>query len=169
MLASQNTNDVNKRRGGVPNGCQYQHIRCKVHMTIQKESGSRVFSSVPSGTDTSIMILYAEPKFVWKDDVELMHHCYCRVNTYLALVRHWALQSCPLPRDAEVYVTPLKCRHFKTLCSFVINSLLHSVAFSQRSSSPRLTEDETFNDSDIIHNLINYEDGEEEQDSLKED
>ncbi|GFU13895.1 transposable element Tcb1 transposase [Trichonephila clavipes] len=34
----------------------------------------------------------------------------------------------------------------------------HSVAFSQRSSSPRLIEDETFNDSDIINNLINYED-----------
>ncbi|GFY34870.1 hypothetical protein TNCV_154431 [Trichonephila clavipes] len=34
----------------------------------------------------------------------------------------------------------------------------HSVAFSQRSSSPRLIEGGTFNDSDIINNLINYED-----------
>ncbi|GFU37323.1 hypothetical protein TNCV_4273111 [Trichonephila clavipes] len=37
----------------------------------------------------------------------------------------------------------------------------HSVAFSQRSSSPRLIEDETFNDSDIINDLKNYEDGQE--------
>ncbi|GFT18986.1 uncharacterized protein TNCV_3212211 [Trichonephila clavipes] len=37
----------------------------------------------------------------------------------------------------------------------------HSVALSQRSSSPRLIEDETFNDSDIINNLINYEEGQE--------
>ncbi|GFW55605.1 uncharacterized protein TNCV_119891 [Trichonephila clavipes] len=37
----------------------------------------------------------------------------------------------------------------------------HSVALSQRSSSPCLIEDETFNDSDIINNLINYEDGQE--------
>ncbi|GFV88571.1 uncharacterized protein TNCV_1243811 [Trichonephila clavipes] len=45
----------------------------------------------------------------------------------------------------------------------------HSVAFSQRSSSPRLIEDETFNDSDIINNLIDYEDRQEEPDSLRED
>ncbi|GFW41121.1 DUF5641 domain-containing protein [Trichonephila clavipes] len=32
---------------------------------------------------------------------------------------------------------------------------------SQRFRSPRLIEDETFNGSDIINNLINYEDGEE--------
>ncbi|GFV35369.1 transposable element Tcb1 transposase [Trichonephila clavipes] len=31
-----------------------------------------------------------------------------------------------------------------------------SVAFSQRASSPRLIEDETFNDSDVINNLIDY-------------
>ncbi|GFX39928.1 uncharacterized protein TNCV_2646911 [Trichonephila clavipes] len=37
----------------------------------------------------------------------------------------------------------------------------HSVAVSQRSSSPRLIEDETFNDSDIISNSIDYEDGQE--------
>ncbi|GFU39415.1 uncharacterized protein TNCV_3454571 [Trichonephila clavipes] len=37
----------------------------------------------------------------------------------------------------------------------------HSVAFSQHSSNLRLIEDETFNDSDIINNLINYEDGQE--------
>ncbi|GFY35487.1 uncharacterized protein LOC103524116 [Trichonephila clavipes] len=45
----------------------------------------------------------------------------------------------------------------------------HSVAFSQRSSSPRLNEDDTFNDSDIINNLIDYEDGPEEPDSLRVD
>ncbi|GFX43420.1 uncharacterized protein TNCV_4874401 [Trichonephila clavipes] len=37
----------------------------------------------------------------------------------------------------------------------------HSVAFPQRSSSPRLIEDETFNYSDFINNLIDYEDGQE--------
>ncbi|GFX00459.1 uncharacterized protein TNCV_2091091 [Trichonephila clavipes] len=46
---------------------------------------------------------------------------------------------------------------------------LKSVAFSQRSSSPRLIEDETFNDSDINNNLIDYEDGQEEPDSLRAD
>ncbi|GFV65101.1 uncharacterized protein TNCV_2304081 [Trichonephila clavipes] len=45
----------------------------------------------------------------------------------------------------------------------------HSVAFSQRSSSTRLIEDETFNDSDIINNLIDYKDGQEEPDSLRAD
>ncbi|GFS91546.1 beta-scruin [Trichonephila clavipes] len=42
-----------------------------------------------------------------------------------------------------------------------------SIAFSQRSSSTRLIEDEIFNDSDIINNLIDYEDGHEELDSLR--
>ncbi|GFX50002.1 hypothetical protein TNCV_2374911 [Trichonephila clavipes] len=36
-------------------------------------------------------------------------------------------------------------------------------------SSPRLIEDETFNDSDIKNNLIDYEDGLEEPDSLRGD
>ncbi|GFX68073.1 uncharacterized protein TNCV_921741 [Trichonephila clavipes] len=44
----------------------------------------------------------------------------------------------------------------------------HSVAFSPRSSSPRLIEDESFNNSDIISNLIDYEDG-QEPDSLRAD
>ncbi|GFS75325.1 uncharacterized protein TNCV_719861 [Trichonephila clavipes] len=46
---------------------------------------------------------------------------------------------------------------------------VHSVAFSQRSSSPLLIEDETFNDSDIINNLMDYEDRQEEPDSLRVD
>ncbi|GFW89897.1 uncharacterized protein TNCV_2979931 [Trichonephila clavipes] len=45
----------------------------------------------------------------------------------------------------------------------------HSVAFSQRSSSPHLLEEETFNDSDIINNLMENEDGQEEPDSLRAD
>ncbi|GFX20896.1 uncharacterized protein TNCV_79511 [Trichonephila clavipes] len=45
----------------------------------------------------------------------------------------------------------------------------HSVAFSQRSSSSRLIEDETFNDSDIFNNFIDYEDGQEKPDSLRAD
>ncbi|GFT82371.1 uncharacterized protein TNCV_2388691 [Trichonephila clavipes] len=45
----------------------------------------------------------------------------------------------------------------------------YSVAFSQRSNSPRLIEDETLNDNDIIHKLKDYEDGQEEPDSLRVD
>ncbi|PRD23359.1 UNVERIFIED_CONTAM: hypothetical protein NCL1_46560 [Trichonephila clavipes] len=41
--------------------------------------------------------------------------------------------------------------------------------FSQRTSSTHLPEDETFNDSGIINNLIDYEDGQEEPDSLTAD
>ncbi|GFS90720.1 uncharacterized protein TNCV_3771431 [Trichonephila clavipes] len=44
----------------------------------------------------------------------------------------------------------------------------HYVAFSQPSSSPCLIEDETFYDSDIINNLIDYEDG-QELDTLRAD
>ncbi|GFS47130.1 uncharacterized protein TNCV_2053111 [Trichonephila clavipes] len=44
-----------------------------------------------------------------------------------------------------------------------------SVATSQRFGSPRLIEDETFNDSVIINNLIDYEDGQEGPDSLRVD
>ncbi|GFV54100.1 uncharacterized protein TNCV_5119351 [Trichonephila clavipes] len=43
----------------------------------------------------------------------------------------------------------------------------YSVAFCKRSSSPLLIEDETFNDSHIINNLIDYEDGQEKPDSLR--
>ncbi|GFX64269.1 hypothetical protein TNCV_1499931 [Trichonephila clavipes] len=43
--------------------------------------------------------------------------------------------------------------------------IAHSDAFSQRSSNPRLIEDETFNDSDITNNLMDYE----EPDSLRMD
>ncbi|GFT00714.1 uncharacterized protein TNCV_3114031 [Trichonephila clavipes] len=43
------------------------------------------------------------------------------------------------------------------------------IAFPQRSSSQHLIEDETFNDSDVINNLIDYEDGQEESDSLRTD
>ncbi|GFT19584.1 hypothetical protein TNCV_2534621 [Trichonephila clavipes] len=42
----------------------------------------------------------------------------------------------------------------------------HPFAFPQRSSSPYFIGDETFNDSDIINNLINYEDG-RKPDSLR--
>ncbi|GFX89610.1 uncharacterized protein TNCV_73031 [Trichonephila clavipes] len=41
-----------------------------------------------------------------------------------------------------------------------------SAAFSQRSSSTHLIEDETSNDSEI-NNLIDYEDGQEEANSLR--
>ncbi|GFX07753.1 hypothetical protein TNCV_4160221 [Trichonephila clavipes] len=45
---------------------------------------------------------------------------------------------------------------------------VHSVVFSQRSFSPRLIEDETFTEGDI-NNLIDFEDGLEELDSLRVD
>ncbi|GFW52184.1 uncharacterized protein TNCV_2426311 [Trichonephila clavipes] len=44
-----------------------------------------------------------------------------------------------------------------------------SIAFSQHTSSTHLIDDETFNDSDIINTLIDYEDGQEEPDSLRVD
>ncbi|GFS74318.1 uncharacterized protein TNCV_3280061 [Trichonephila clavipes] len=44
-----------------------------------------------------------------------------------------------------------------------------SIAFYQRTSSTHLLEDETSNGSDIINNLIDYEDGEEEPDSSRRD
>ncbi|GFX37751.1 hypothetical protein TNCV_3116021 [Trichonephila clavipes] len=47
--------------------------------------------------------------------------------------------------------------------------VMRGSAFSQRSSSPLLIEDETFKDSVIINNLIDYEDGQEETDSLRVD
>ncbi|GFW27121.1 hypothetical protein TNCV_93471 [Trichonephila clavipes] len=40
-----------------------------------------------------------------------------------------------------------------------------SVAFSQRANIPRLIEHKTFNDSDVINNLIDYKDGQEEPNS----
>ncbi|GFV40887.1 hypothetical protein TNCV_1637711 [Trichonephila clavipes] len=45
---------------------------------------------------------------------------------------------------------------------------VRSVAFSQLAHSPRLIEDEIFNDRDIMNNMIDYEDGREEH-SLKVD
>ncbi|GFU70800.1 uncharacterized protein TNCV_1851231 [Trichonephila clavipes] len=42
-----------------------------------------------------------------------------------------------------------------------------SIAISQRYSSTHLTENETFNDSDNINNLTDYEDGHDEPDSLR--
>ncbi|GFY02102.1 uncharacterized protein TNCV_5099631 [Trichonephila clavipes] len=75
------------------------------------------------------------------------------------------------PGVAEHCAMPLKCRHFKTLfiCYKQSPDNVYSVASSQRSSTPCLTEDENFNDSDIINILINYEDEQEEPDSLRAD
>ncbi|GFT92772.1 uncharacterized protein TNCV_739591 [Trichonephila clavipes] len=44
-----------------------------------------------------------------------------------------------------------------------------SIAFSQRISSTHFIEDETLNDCGIISNLIDYEDGYEEPNSLRAD
>ncbi|GFX53753.1 hypothetical protein TNCV_1596991 [Trichonephila clavipes] len=44
-----------------------------------------------------------------------------------------------------------------------------SITFSQRSSSKRLLEDETFNDNEVINNFIDYEEQQEEPDSRRTD
>ncbi|GFU01134.1 hypothetical protein TNCV_2835011 [Trichonephila clavipes] len=44
-----------------------------------------------------------------------------------------------------------------------------SVAFSPRASSLRLIEDKTFNNSNDIYNLIDYEHGQKGSDSLRAD
>ncbi|GFY18640.1 uncharacterized protein TNCV_2398651 [Trichonephila clavipes] len=44
-----------------------------------------------------------------------------------------------------------------------------SVAFYQRANGASFIKDETFNGSDIINNLIGYEDGQEGPDSLRAD
>ncbi|PRD23992.1 UNVERIFIED_CONTAM: hypothetical protein NCL1_44931 [Trichonephila clavipes] len=44
-----------------------------------------------------------------------------------------------------------------------------SIAFSQCTNSSRFIEDEIFNDSHILNNLIHYEDGQEAPDSLRAD
>ncbi|GFX65896.1 uncharacterized protein TNCV_13171 [Trichonephila clavipes] len=72
------------------------------------------------------------------------------------------INTWPLGRVVEVY-------HGSDRKARVVKVKTQSVVFSQRSSSPRLIEDETFNDSDIINNLIDYEDGQEEPDSLRAD
>ncbi|GFV69755.1 uncharacterized protein TNCV_1349081 [Trichonephila clavipes] len=66
-----------------------------------------------------------------------------------------------------MYVTPLKDNIFNCYKQSPDNA--RSVAFSQRSSSRRLIEAQTFNDSDIMNNLIDYENGQEEPDSLRVD
>ncbi|PRD27952.1 UNVERIFIED_CONTAM: hypothetical protein NCL1_33895 [Trichonephila clavipes] len=44
-----------------------------------------------------------------------------------------------------------------------------SIPFFERSSSTHLNEDETFNDNNIINNLIDNKDGQEEPDSSRAD
>ncbi|GFX82978.1 uncharacterized protein TNCV_4938481 [Trichonephila clavipes] len=69
-------------------------------------------------------------------------------------------------------------RYTTLQCTYILqNALLicykqstdnaRSVALSVRTNSPRLIEDETFNYSDTINNVIDYEDGQEETDSLR--
>ncbi|GFX97857.1 uncharacterized protein TNCV_4905081 [Trichonephila clavipes] len=43
---------------------------------------------------------------------------------------------------------------------------VRTFSLSQRANRPRLIEEKTFNDNDIINSLIDYEDGQEEPDSL---
>ncbi|GFT11709.1 uncharacterized protein TNCV_264941 [Trichonephila clavipes] len=66
-------------------------------------------------------------------------------------------------------VTPLTLQDALFICYKLSPDNAHSVAFSQRPSSPRLIEDETFNDGDITNNLIGYEDGQEKPFYLRAD
>ncbi|GFW74929.1 uncharacterized protein TNCV_2677971 [Trichonephila clavipes] len=56
-----------------------------------------------------------------------------------------------------------------SICYKQSSDTSRSVAFFQRANSSCLIEDKTFNDSDIINNLIDYEDGQKELDSLRAD
>ncbi|GFV70774.1 uncharacterized protein TNCV_1946841 [Trichonephila clavipes] len=129
---------------------------------------------------SEIVITGISGRFPESDDVaEFSQKLYQKIDLVTDSKKRWepaffkplAPRVLP-PRDVEVKVTPLKCRHFKTLYAFVIKSLPTKriqFAFSQRSSSPHLTEGKTFSDSDIINNLIDYEDGQEEPDFLRAD
>ncbi|GFV48643.1 uncharacterized protein TNCV_292561, partial [Trichonephila clavipes] len=72
------------------------------------------------------------------------------------------LESCSPVMGGVRYATEMSTlQDALFICYIQSPDNAHSVVFSQCSSSPRLIEDETFNDSDIINNLINYEDGQE--------
>ncbi|GFT11621.1 uncharacterized protein TNCV_2906781 [Trichonephila clavipes] len=60
-------------------------------------------------------------------------------------------------------------RQYFHLLSTVSRQCTRSVDFSQIANSPRLIEDETFNDCGIINYLIDCVDGQEEPDSLRAD
>ncbi|PRD27721.1 UNVERIFIED_CONTAM: hypothetical protein NCL1_34540 [Trichonephila clavipes] len=87
------------------------------------------------------------------------------ISTNVPLMPSPTLRPGPFAREG-LYVMPMQCTYinFKTLCSFVINSLptMPVQLLSERDNSLRLAEDETANGSDIINILIHYEDGQEE-------
>ncbi|GFU51112.1 hypothetical protein TNCV_2549191 [Trichonephila clavipes] len=76
-----------------------------------------------------------------------------------------SLESLAPPQEGIVKMRYVPAMYIYTLqdalfiCSKQSPYKAGSVAFSQSANSPRLIEDETFNDSDIINNLIDYEDG----------
>ncbi|GFT81435.1 uncharacterized protein TNCV_3673091 [Trichonephila clavipes] len=78
-----------------------------------------------------------------------------------------------LPRGEifRAHISPIErdVRFGTIACPYFSPDNAHSVAFSQRSNSPRLIEEEIFNDSDIRNNLIDYEDGQEEPDFSRVD
>ncbi|GFW33566.1 hypothetical protein TNCV_2210981 [Trichonephila clavipes] len=69
--------------------------------------------------------------------------------------------------NQELTINELKEIHEQDNKHFLDNA--RSIAFSQCKGSTHLIEDATFNDSGIINYLIDYEDGHEEQDSLRAD
>ncbi|GFW94558.1 uncharacterized protein TNCV_4245991 [Trichonephila clavipes] len=80
------------------------------------------------------------------------------------------LESCPPSVIRGIYyATENVDEDALFICYEQSSDNAHSIAFSQRSSSPCLIEDETCHDSDIISNLINYQDGQGEPDSLRAD
>ncbi|PRD38895.1 UNVERIFIED_CONTAM: hypothetical protein NCL1_02674 [Trichonephila clavipes] len=81
---------------------------------------------------------------------------------------------CPPNHSQTLYSQIPYCEYIKNALVSALSTVnqkytpsgsTHSVTFSQHSSSPHLIEDETFNDSGIINNLVDYEDGQEEPDS----
>ncbi|GFY26266.1 uncharacterized protein TNCV_24651 [Trichonephila clavipes] len=80
---------------------------------------------------------------------------------FLPPTMRWGLRG--VRYATAIYVYTLQDAVF--ICCKLSPDNARSVAFSQRVNSPRLTEDETINDSDIVNNLVDYyKDGLEEPD-----
>ncbi|GFU57271.1 uncharacterized protein TNCV_3634611 [Trichonephila clavipes] len=88
---------------------------------------------------------------------------------YSAFVKPWAPRVLPPPVAGLNGFGSTTLQDALFVCYKQSPDNAHSVAFSQRSSSPRLIEYETFNESHIVNNLIDYEDEQEEPDSLRVD
>ncbi|GFT79110.1 uncharacterized protein TNCV_3094651 [Trichonephila clavipes] len=100
-----------------------------------------------------------------------MNECCQSLRLVGLLYDRWRLHLSPPPLFRGIrYATEMQTlQDALFICYKQSSDSTHSVAFSQHSSNQRLIEDKTFNDNDIINNLIDYEDGPEEPDSLRAD